>query len=144
MSTDLDLGHTVSDMLTLRISDQSFRIPDAPAGDAGIAGGLVLILLWCSARERRVTVSVDMWQLSRVRWVSRENRTACVESGATGRALESALAAYSSTPGHWIASWASRTKRQRNGNIEEMVTAASLVRRAVSFERVSLSSNLLL
>ena len=28
MSTDLDLGHTVSYMLTLRIRDQSFRIPD--------------------------------------------------------------------------------------------------------------------
>ena len=190
VSTDLDLryrhgtGHTISDMLTLRMRDlEGFRIPDVVVYPSSVqqlvslaqqaaARGLALVpfgggtnvthALWCSARERRVIVAVDMRRLSRVRGVSRANRTACVEAGATGKALERALAAYGLTTGHcpdsyefstlggWIATWASGMKRQRYGNIEdivlemEVVTAAGLVKRSVPFGRVSLGSNPLL
>jgi len=114
-------GHTISDMLTLRIEDRPFRIPDVvvwPSSRAQVVelvahcvslgaalipyggGTNVTHSLWCDAKERRVIVSVDMTRMNRIEWVNRETLTASVGAGMTGKAMESELAKYGFTTGH--------------------------------------------
>lgn len=95
--------------------------------------------LQCPAHEARMIVSVDMARLARIIRIDRENDLAEVEAGITGRALEEALEAAGYTSGHipdsiefstlggWIATHASGMKKNRYGNIEEVVREAVLI-----------------
>ena len=96
--------------------------------------------LRCPADERRTIVSLDLRRMNRVLWIDPENRTAGIEAGATRRrdrgAARAATASRSatsptaiefSTLGGWIATNASGMKKNRYGNIEDIVLAISAV-----------------
>src|SRR6185503_989701 len=81
----------------------------------------------------RTIVCVDLRRLDRILWIDRTNRMACIQAGAVGRHLQSRLAAHGyalghepdsiefSTLGGWIATNASGMKKNRYGNIEDLV-----------------------
>jgi alkyldihydroxyacetonephosphate synthase len=85
--------------------------------------------------EPRPILSVDMKKMSRILWIDEENGLARVEAGITGRRLveEMSLRGYTighepdsiefSTLGGWIATKASGMKRNKYGNIEDIVKA---------------------
>jgi alkyldihydroxyacetonephosphate synthase len=85
--------------------------------------------------EPRPIVSLDMRKMKRILWVDEENGLAHVEAGITGRQLEEEMARRGYTMGHepdsiefstlggWIATKASGMKRNKYGNIEDIVKA---------------------
>jgi alkyldihydroxyacetonephosphate synthase len=95
--------------------------------------------LRCPDDEPRPIVSVDMRRMNRIRWIDPVNRNACIEAGAVGRHLAEALARHGFTLGHepdsvefstlggWIATRASGMKKNRYGNIEDIVLDVSVV-----------------
>ncbi|MEZ5284787.1 MAG: FAD-binding oxidoreductase [Vicinamibacterales bacterium] len=103
-------------------------------GGTNVSGALL-----CPADETRTIVSLDMRRMRRVLAIDTANRCALVEAGITGAELEAALAANGYTCGHapdslefstlggWIATSASGMKKNRYGNIEDIVIEATLV-----------------
>lgn len=103
-------------------------------GGTNVSGALT-----CPADEARMIVSVDMSAMDRVLEIDRANDLAVVEAGITGRALEQQLGAAGYTTGHvpdsiefstlggWIATNASGMKKNRYGNIEDIVREAVLL-----------------
>lgn len=103
-------------------------------GGTNVSGALA-----CPVEEKRMIVSVDMRRMVRVLWVDIENNLACVEAGISGKQLEIALAEKGFTTGHdpdsveistlggWISTNASGMKKNRYGNIEDIVLEATLV-----------------
>ena len=95
--------------------------------------------LRCLEAERRTIVSLDMRRMNRVLWIDAENRSACIQAGATGSEIEEVLARHGFTTGHepdsmelstlggWVATNASGMKKNRYGNIEELVLSISAV-----------------
>lgn len=95
--------------------------------------------LLCPENEERVIVSVDLRRLNRILWIDPTDLTACVQAGAVGRHLEAQLGGHGFTLGHepdslefstlggWIATNASGMKKNRYGNIEDLVLDASVV-----------------
>lgn len=89
--------------------------------------------LRCAETETRLIVSVDMRRMNRVLWIDTENMMACVEAGAVGRHIMQTLEKYGFTMGHepdsvefstlggWIATNASGMKKNKYGNIEDIV-----------------------
>ena len=89
--------------------------------------------------ETRMIVSVDMRRMDAIEWIDRENMRACVQAGITGKHLEERLAAEGLTCGHepdsvelstlggWIATNASGMKKNRYGNIEDIVENVTMV-----------------
>ncbi len=89
--------------------------------------------LRCPEAERRPIVSVDLRRMNRIRWIDPDDEMACIEAGAVGRHLQEQLAQHGFTLGHepdsvefstlggWIATHASGMKKNRYGNIEEIV-----------------------
>ncbi|MFO0688568.1 MAG: FAD-binding oxidoreductase [Myxococcota bacterium] len=112
--------------------------------------------LRCPADEARMIVSVDLGRMDRVLWIDPENRMACIEAGAVGRRIARTLARHGFTLGHepdsyefstlggWIATYASGMKKNRYGNIEDVVldatvvTARGVLERDVVFPRESI------
>lgn len=84
-------------------------------------------------------VSVDTSRMNHVRWVDRKNMTALVETGITGKDLEKELSRYGvvcghepdsvefSTLGGWISTRASGMKKNRYGNIEDIILSVKVV-----------------
>jgi len=103
-------------------------------GGTNVSGALM-----CPEEETRAIVSIDMRRMRRVLSVDRANGCALVEAGITGSDLEEALGAIGFTCGHtpdsiefstlggWIATNASGMKKNRYGNIEDIVIEATLV-----------------
>jgi len=93
--------------------------------------------LRCPADERRTIVSLDLRRMNRVLWLDPENRTAEIQAGATGSEIEAQLHPHGFTLGHepdsiehstlggWIATNASGMKKNRYGNIEDIVLSVS-------------------
>jgi alkyldihydroxyacetonephosphate synthase len=93
--------------------------------------------LRCPEDERRTIVSLDLRRMNRVLWIDPENRTAEIQAGATGAEIESQLHPHGFTLGHepdsiehstlggWIATNASGMKKNRYGNIEDIVLSIS-------------------
>ena len=89
--------------------------------------------LRCRESETRLIVSVDMRRMNRVLWIDAENMMACIEAGAVGRHIIQTLEKYGLTMGHepdsvefstlggWIATNASGMKKNKYGNIEDIV-----------------------
>ena len=102
-------------------------------------GTSVSCALQLRASEKRMIVSVDMRRMNRVKWIDRENHRALVQAGITGEELERRLgeAGYISghepdsielsTLGGWIATQASGMKKNRYGNIEDIVEKITLI-----------------
>ncbi len=114
--------------------------------------------LRCPEDEARPIVSVDMRRMNAVEWIDPDNQMACIQAGAVGRHIAACLAAHGfilghepdsvefSTMGGWIATHASGMKKNRYGNIEELlldveaVTAHGVVARSAVGPRESVGS----
>ncbi len=89
--------------------------------------------LRCNPAEKRFICAVDMRRMNRVLWIDPTNRMAEIQAGAVGRHIQEQLARYGfmmghepdsvefSTLGGWIATNASGMKKNRYGNIEDIV-----------------------
>ena len=89
--------------------------------------------LRCRESENRAIISVDMRRMNRILWIDPENMMACIEAGAVGRHIMQSLEQYGFTMGHepdsvefstlggWIATNASGMKKNKYGNIEDIV-----------------------
>ncbi len=89
--------------------------------------------------ETRMIVSVDMRRMNQMEWIDRENMRACFQAGITGKQLEAELHQHGfvcghepdslelSTLGGWIATNASGMKKNRYGNIEQIVENITLL-----------------
>jgi len=117
--------------------------------EAALRHGVVLIpygggtnvtdALRCRPAEERPIVSVDMGRMNRILWIDPVNRMACIEAGAVGRHIAATLARHGFTMGHepdsvefstlggWIATHASGMKKNRYGNIEDLVLDVRVV-----------------
>ena len=103
--------------------------------------------LRCPVQEQRMIVSVDMSRMNRILWIDPENRMACIQAGAVGRHLTAQLAEHGFTMGHepdsiefstlggWIATHASGMKKNRYGNIEDLVLDVTVVTARGTLER---------
>ena len=103
-------------------------------GGTNVSGALVL-----PTDDNRIFASVDMRRMNKITWLDEENLQACVEAGISGKELERELGARGYTSGHdpdsielstlggWIATNASGMKKNRYGNIEDIVLEATLV-----------------
>jgi len=95
--------------------------------------------LRCPPDEQRPILSVDMRRMNRVLWIDTQNRMACIQAGAVGRHVVEQLAEHGFTMGHepdsvefstlggWISTHASGMKKNRYGNIEDIVLDFNLV-----------------
>jgi len=107
--------------------------------------------LRCDEHEHRTIVSVDMRKMNRILWVDRDNMMACIEAGAVGRDIMAELKKHGVTMGHepdsvefstlggWIATNASGMKKNRYGNIEDLVLDVTVATAAGKLERTSAS-----
>lgn len=89
--------------------------------------------------EQRMIVAVDTRRMNQIEWIDKENLRACVQAGITGLDLEEQLrregfvcghepdSVELSTLGGWIATNASGMKKNRYGNIEDIVENITLV-----------------
>jgi len=89
--------------------------------------------------ERRMIISLDMRRLNAIEWIDKNNFRACVQSGIVGIDLERKLQEQGFTMGHepdsiefstlggWIATNASGMKKNRYGNIEEIIETIRLL-----------------
>ena len=112
-------------------------------------GTSVSAALKLPADETRFIVSVDMRRMDAIEWLDRENLRACVQAGITGSHLEERLAEQGFTCGHepdsvelstlggWIATNASGMKKNRYGNIEDIVENVTLVTPAGVIEHLT-------
>lgn len=103
-------------------------------GGTSVSGALML-----PPEEERMIVVIDTRRMNKVEWIDRENGRACVQAGITGRHLEAALEKEGFTSGHepdsrefstlggWIATNCSGMKKNRYGNIEDIVETINLV-----------------
>lgn len=127
--------HDEADVGTIvRLADAHGVVLIPYGGGTNVSGALL-----CPAGETRMIVSVDMSRMDRIREIDTENDLAVVEAGICGRDLERRLdeAGYTcghvpdsiefSTLGGWIATNASGMKKNRYGNIEDIVREAVLV-----------------
>lgn len=102
-------------------------------------GTSVSCALQLPQNETRSIVSVDMRRMNKISWIDHENFRAGVEAGITGKDLEERLERVGYTSGHepdslelstlggWIATNASGMKKNRYGNIEDIVESATMV-----------------
>lgn len=111
--------------------------------------------LECPVDESRMIISVDLHRMNKIQWIDGINRMACIEAGAVGRHIMEDLAKEGFTIGHepdsvefstlggWIATNASGMKKNKYGNIEdvvldvEVVTESGLLQRSEALPRES-------
>lgn len=116
--------------------------------------------LRCRNDEKRVIASVDMRRMNRIEWIDKENMMAKIEAGSVGRHIMQQLAKYGVSMGHepdsvefstlggWIATNASGMKKNKYGNIEDIVvditvaTADGELKRTKTAPRESVGSDL--
>lgn len=103
--------------------------------------------LRCPESEQRMIVSVDMGRMNRILWIDPKNHMACIQAGAVGRVIARQLAEFGFTLGHepdsiefstlggWIATHASGMKKNRYGNIEDLVLDVTVVTARGTLER---------
>lgn len=103
--------------------------------------------LRCLPYEERPIVSVDMSRMDRIEWIDPVNRMAKIQAGAAGRLIQSQLAEHGFTMGHepdsvefstlggWIATNASGMKKNRYGNIEDILLDVTIVSAVGKLER---------
>ncbi len=135
----------VADLVLFPESEEEARQLVSLAGEHGLClvpyggGTNVSGALSLPPGEERPIASVDMGRMNRILWLDEENLQACVEAGITGKELERLLGERGYTSGHdpdsvelstlggWIATNASGMKKNRYGNIEDIVVEATLV-----------------
>ena len=102
-------------------------------------GTSVSCALQLPQNETRSIVSVDMRRMDKILWIDHENFRAGVQAGITGKDLEERLERVGYTSGHepdslelstlggWIATNASGMKKNKYGNIEDIVESVTMV-----------------
>lgn len=123
-------------------------------------GTSVSCALQLPTNEKRMIVVVDTRRMDKIEWLDKENSLACVQAGITGKKLEEDLNAQGFTSGHepdsmelstlggWIATNASGMKKNRYGNIEQivqnvtMITPQGVVEQTAAMPRISLGMQL--
>ena len=102
-------------------------------------GTSVSCALQLPQNETRSIVSVDMRRMDKILWIDHENFRAGVQAGISGKDLEERLERVGYTSGHepdslelstlggWIATNASGMKKNRYGNIEDIVESVTMV-----------------
>jgi alkyldihydroxyacetonephosphate synthase len=95
--------------------------------------------LRCPPDETRTIVSLDTSRLNRILWIDPVDRMACIQAGAVGRHIQAELAKHGFTLGHepdsvefstlggWIATHASGMKKNKYGNIEDLLLDVTVV-----------------
>lgn len=85
--------------------------------------------------------------MNHIRWVDKKNMTCCVEAGIVGKDLENELSKYGVMTGHepdsvefstlggWISTRASGMKKNRYGNIDDIVLSVKVVTPTGTYER---------
>jgi alkyldihydroxyacetonephosphate synthase len=103
--------------------------------------------LRCLPYEERAIISVDMTRMDRIEWIDPVNRMAKIQAGAAGRLIQPILAQHGFTMGHepdsvefstlggWIATNASGMKKNRYGNIEDILLDVTVVSALGKLER---------
>ncbi len=123
-------------------------------------GSNVTNALRCDNNENHIIVSVDLRRMNQILWIDKKNHLACIQAGAFGSHIMEELKKYSFTMGHepdsiefstlggWIATNASGMKKNKYGNIEdlildmEVVTPSGKIQRASCFPRESIGFDL--
>jgi alkyldihydroxyacetonephosphate synthase len=141
------------DLVVWPESDEDCQTVVTLAGEHGAClipyggGTNVSSALLVPAGERRMVVSVDTRRMNRVLSINRANLTATVQAGITGSRLEELLGKEGLTCGHepdsvelstlggWIATNASGMKKNRYGNIEDLVENVTPVTPAGTIEQ---------
>ena len=89
--------------------------------------------------ENRMIVAIDTRRMNSIEWINEEDRRVCAQSGITGSRLEELLEEKGFTVGHepdsielstlggWIATNASGMKKNRYGNIEDIVENVTMI-----------------
>ncbi len=118
----------------VRLADRHEVVLVPYGGGTNVSGALMV-----PAHEERMVISVDMRDMNRILWLDPENMQACIEAGISGKQMEKALFEKGYTAGHdpdsielstlggWISTCASGMKKNKYGNIEEVVIEATLV-----------------
>ncbi len=137
----------VPDVVVFPSSDEQVRAVLDLAAEHGAlvvpfgGGTCVSMALACSEKERPI-VSLDLGKMTAIEWIDPITKTACIQAGAVGRVLEEGLREHGFTLGHepdsiefstlggWIATNASGMKKNRYGNIEDIVQDVTVVTRA--------------
>lgn len=156
----------IPDMVVYPESEEQVAALIATAKDHNVVlipfggGTNVTDALRCSHNENRVTVTVDMRRMNRILWIDKENMMASIEAGAVGRHIMSQLAKYGVSMGHepdsvefstlggWIATNASGMKKNKYGNIEDIVVDITVaaadgeLKRTTAAPRESVGSDL--
>ena len=140
------------ELVTLVKIAQKHNVCVVPYG----GGTNVTEALRCPDNETRFILSVDMKGMNRILWIDPVNHLACIQAGAVGRNIMKQLAEHGFTMGHepdsvefstlggWVATHASGMKKNKYGNIEDilvdvnLVTAQGVVAREGSFPRESI------
>ena len=103
--------------------------------------------LQCPVDEERTIVSVDLSRLNRILSIDPVNRIAVIQAGAVGRIIAAQLASHGFTMGHepdslefstlggWIATHASGMKKNKYGNIEDLVLGVKVATAAGQLSR---------
>ena len=111
-------------------------------------GTSVTSALKIPSSEQRMIVSVDLRRMNQVEWINEEDRQVCVQAGITGSDLENLLAEKGycmghepdsvelSTLGGWIATNASGMKKNRYGNIEDIVENVTMITAKGTVEQI--------
>lgn len=109
----------------------------------------------CPANERRTIISLDTSQMNKILWIDGENLVACCEAGIIGQDLERQLRLHGLTSGHepdsyefsslggWVATRASGMKKNRYGNIEDLVIRVRMVTGRTEDEEITLERGIL-
>ncbi|CAI5444597.1 unnamed protein product [Caenorhabditis angaria] len=105
-----------------------------------IGGGTsVSNALDCPVTEQRAVISLDMALLDKILWIDRENLTCRAQAGIVGQNFERQLNAKGFTCGHepdsiefstvggWVSTRASGMKKNKYGNIEDLVVHITFV-----------------
>jgi len=99
-------------------------------------------------KEERMIVSVDMRRMNKIEWIDAKNRRACIQAGIRGMDMEELLQDKGFTSGHepdsielstlggWIATNASGMKKNRYGNIEQVVENITLITPEGTIEQI--------
>jgi alkyldihydroxyacetonephosphate synthase len=152
-------GHTLHEVFVLR-EGKFARMPDVvvwPASHSEVekviefacthnvviipfgGGTSVTGALECPKTEKRMIVSLDTSQMTRILWIDEKNLTACCECGIVGQDLERRLAEKGYCTGHepdsiefssvggWVATRASGMKKNIYGNIEDLIVHVKVV-----------------
>ena len=141
-----------NDIVTLIDLAKKYDVCLVPYGGGTSVNNALLI----PTTEKRMVVSVNMRGMNKMKWLDKKNMIACFQAGINGKELETKLADLGYTMGHepdsvefstlggWISTNASGMKRNRYGNIEDIVqnvtliTAEGILKQVEKFDRVSM------